>query len=254
MRIREYQSIYEAIQRKGFSHWWSGKMNAADVMVSNVITVRPDTSVAEIAEILLTNRISGMPVVDEAGALLGIISEGDLIHRVEVGTERRRSWWLELLSGKQILAHEFIKAHARKAADLMTHPVITVKPDTPLSDLACLLDKHRIKRVPVTENGKLVGIVSRANLVQALFNPRQAIASEKTITNSALREKILAQLRLEPWWPSDVNVIVDDGTVELWGVVESQVEKDAIRVAIEGTPGVHSISNHLSVHQRISHL
>ena len=229
-------------------------MNAADVMTSNVISVRADASVGEIAEILLTNRISGVPVVDDAGDLIGIVSEGDLIHRVEVGTERRRAWWLELLSSKQILAHEFIKAHARKAADLMTRHVITVRPDTPLSDLASLLDKHGIKRVPVTENGKLVGIVSRANLVQALFKPRQDTVAEKAVTDSALRDKILAQLKFEPWWPGDVNVIVRDGAVELWGIVESQVENDAIRVAIEEIPGVRSISNHISTSQRISHL
>jgi len=229
-------------------------MNAADVMTSNVISVRADASVGEIAEILLTNRISGVPVVDDAGDLIGIVSEGDLIHRVEVGTERRRSWWLELLSSKQILAHEFIKAHARKAADLMTRHVITVRPDTPLSDLASLLDKHGIKRVPVTENGKLVGIVSRANLVQALFKPRQDTVAEKAVTDSALRDKILAQLKFEPWWPGDVNIIVRDGAVELWGIVESQVENDAIRVAIEEISGVRSISNHISTSQRISHL
>ena len=229
-------------------------MNAADVMTSNVISVRADASVGEIAEILLTNRISGVPVVDDAGNVIEIVSEGDLIHRVEVGTERRRSWWLELLSSKQILAHEFIKAHARKAADLMTRHVITVKPDTPLSDLAGLLDKHGIKRVPVTENGKLVGIVSRANLVQALFKPRRDTAAEKAVTDSALREKILAQLKFEPWWPGDVNVIVRNGAVELWGIVESQVENDAIRIAIEEIPGVRSISNHISTNQRISHL
>jgi CBS domain-containing protein len=229
-------------------------MNAADVMTSNVISVRADASVGEIAEILLTNRISGVPVVDDAGDLIGIVSEGDLIHRVEVGTERRRSWWLELLSSKQILAHEFIKAHARKAADLMSRHVITVRPDTPLSDLASLLDKHGIKRVPVTENGKLVGIVSRANLVQALFKPRQDTVAEKAVTDSALRDKILAQLKFEPWWPGDVNVIVRDGAVELWGIVESQVENDAIRVAIEEISGVRSISNHISTSQRISHL
>jgi len=229
-------------------------MNAADVMTSNVISVRADASVGEIAEILLTNRISGVPVVDDAGDLIGIVSEGDLIHRVEVGTERRRSWWLELLSSKQILAHEFIKAHARKAADLMTRHVITVRPGTPLSDLASLLDKHGIKRVPVTENGKLVGIVSRANLVQALFKPRQDTVAEKAVTDSALRDKILAQLKFEPWWPGDVNIIVRDGAVELWGIVESQVENDAIRVAIEEISGVRSISNHISTSQRISHL
>ena len=229
-------------------------MNAADVMTSNVISVRADASVGEIAEILLTNRISGVPVVDDAGDLIEIVSEGDLIHRVEVGTERRRSWWLELLSSKQILAHEFIKAHARKAADLMTRHVITVRPGTPLSDLASLLDKHGIKRVPVTENGKLVGIVSRANLVQALFKPRQDTVAEKAVTDSALRDKILAQLKFEPWWPGDVNIIVRDGAVELWGIVELQVENDAIRVAIEEISGVRSISNHISTSQRISHL
>jgi len=120
--------------------------------------------------------------------------------------------------------------------------------------LHSLLDKHGIKRVPVTENGKLVGIVSRANLVQALFKPRQDTVAEKAVTDSALRDKILAQLKFEPWWPGDVNVIVRDGAVELWGIVESQVENDAIRVAIEEVPGVRSISNHISTSQRISHL
>ena len=154
-------------------------MNAADVMVSNVITVRSDAAVEQIAEILLTNRISAVPVVDESGRLVGIVSEGDLIHRVEAGTERHRAWWLELLSARDILEHEFIKSHARKAADLMTRPVITVQPDTPLSDLAALLEKHRIKRVPVVQDGKLVGIVSRANLIQALVRSGREMGPDK---------------------------------------------------------------------------
>ncbi|MGC1091637.1 MAG: CBS domain-containing protein, partial [Pseudolabrys sp.] len=114
-------------------------MRAADVMVTNVITVRSDTSVREIAEILLANRISAVPVLDKAGNMVGIVSEGDLIHRVEVGTERHPSWWLEFMAGKQTLAQEFIKSHARRAADLMTRNVITVKADTPLGELASLL-------------------------------------------------------------------------------------------------------------------
>ncbi len=226
-------------------------MYAADVMVSNVITVRSDTSVGRIAEILLANRISAVPVVDEAGKLVGIVSEGDLIHRVEAGTERHRSWWLELLTGSETLAHEFIKSHGRKAADLMTYPVITVKPDMPLSELASLLEKHRIKRVPVMDNGKIVGIVSRANLIQALVNPQHKIATDKTNESSASRDEALAQLRAQPWWPSDVNVVVRDGTVELWGIVASEVEKDAIRVAVEVIPGVQSISNNLSVNKHM---
>ena len=117
-------------------------MKAADVMVTAVITVHPDTSVAKIAEVLLANRISAVPVVNDKGALVGIVSEGDLIHRVEAGTERHRSWWLELLTGKEVLAYEFVKSHARKAADVMTHKVVSVTPDTPLADIASLLEKH----------------------------------------------------------------------------------------------------------------
>lgn len=226
-------------------------MNAADVMVSNVITVRSDASVEKIAEILLANRISAVPVVDEGGGLVGIVSEGDLIHRVEAGTERHRSWWLELLTVKEILAREFIKSHARKAADVMTHPVVTVKPDTPLSELASLLEKHRIKRVPVMSDGKIVGIVSRANLIQALVSHGKEIIPAASVGDAALRDNVLAQLRSQPWWPNDVNVVVRNGTVELWGIVESEVEKDAIRIAVEVTPGVRTISNNLSVNKHM---
>ncbi|MGA9563070.1 MAG: CBS domain-containing protein [Pseudolabrys sp.] len=235
---------------KGYER--SIKMRAADVMVTNVITVRSDTSVREIAEILLANRISAVPVLDKAGNMVGIVSEGDLIHRVEVGTERHPSWWLEFMAGKQTLAQEFIKSHARRAADLMTRNVITVKADTPLGELASLLDKHRIKRVPVVDDsGKIIGIVSRANLVQALINLRPEIAPDKTIGDSVLRGNILAQLRSEPWWPGGVEIIVHSGAVELWGIVESQVQKDAIRIAIEVMPGVRTVSDNLSVQQRV---
>lgn len=222
-------------------------MNAADVMVTNVISVRSDTTVEKIAETLLTNRISAVPVLDAAGGLVGIVSEGDLIHRVEADTERHRSWWLELLTGREILAREFVKSHSRKAADVMTRPVITVKPETPLSDLAYLLEKHRIKRVPVLVNGKLAGIVSRANLIQALVRRGNEIIPDEKLGDAALRAKVLAQLRSKPWWPDDINVIVDDGTVELWGFVDSEAEKDAIRVAVEVTPGVRTVANNLSL-------
>jgi CBS domain-containing protein len=226
-------------------------MNAADVMVANVITVRSDTPVERIAETLLANRISAVPVLDADEKMVGIVSEGDLIHRVEAGTERHRAWWLELLTGTETLAHEFIKSHARKAADLMSHPVISVRPDTPLDELAALLDKHRIKRVPVVENGKLVGIVSRANLIQALIRRRPDSGTGK-VDDTTLHDNILAQLRPHPWWSDDVNIVVRDGKVELWGIVESDVQKDAIRVAIEGVPGVRSIANNLAVDDHLS--
>ena len=227
-------------------------MNAADVMVSKVISVGPNASVVTIAETLLANRISAVPVVDDGGVLLGIVSEGDLIHRVETGTEQPRAWWLEFFIGKEALAREFIKSHGRKAADVMTQPAITVKPDTPLGELASLLEKHRIKRVPVVKGGKIVGIVSRSNLVQALVTLGTGIKPSASANDSILRDDLLGRLRLQPWWTNSINVIVKDGTVELWGYVDSQAAGDAIRIAAEETPGVRQVSNNLAIEIRPS--
>ena len=222
-------------------------MKAADVMATNVITVRLDTPVATIAEVLLANRISAVPVVNDKNVLVGIVSEGDLIHRVEAGTERHRSWWLELLTGKETLAHEFVMSHARKAADVMTRPVISVQPDTLLGDIASLLEKHRIKRVPVASNGKIVGIVSRANLIQALVSLNRA-KTEASVDDLTLHGNILEQLRSKPWVdPSTISILVNNGSVELWGIVDSETEKNAIRVAVEVTPGVRQVANKLVV-------
>jgi CBS domain-containing protein len=227
------------------------KMKAADVMATNVITVRLDTPVAKIAEVLLANHISAVPVVNEKDDLVGIVSEGDLIHRVESGTERHRSWWLELLTGKEILAYEFVKSHARKAVDVMTRPVVSVKPDTLLGEIASLLEKHRIKRVPVVTNGKIAGIVSRANLVQALVSLGGAKKADASVDDQTLRSNILEQLQSKPWVdPLTISVVVNNGNVELWGVVDSETEKHAIRVAVEVTPGVRQVSNKLVVEHR----
>ena len=228
-------------------------MKAADVMVSDVITVHMDTPVAKIAEVLLANRISAVPVVNDKDAIVGIVSEGDLIHRVEAGTERHRSWWLELLAGKETLAQEFVKSHARKAADVMTRSVVSVKPDTPLADIASLLEKHGIKRVPVVNNGKIAGIVSRANLVQALVSLGQAKTSVASVDDTTLHSNILAQLRSKSWLdPTTINVVVNNGTVELWGIVDSVAEKNAIRVAVEVTPGVRQVFDKLVIEHRMN--
>jgi CBS domain-containing protein len=229
-------------------------MNASDVMVTNVIAVGPNASVQEVANILLTNRISAAPVVDDDGELIGIISEGDLIRRAELGTERRRSWWLEIFASesKEDLAIEFVKSHASKVGDIMTREVITATPGTPLRDVAALLEKNRIKRVPIVERGRVVGIVSRANLVQALATLGKKI-EPGTTSDSVIREKVMAQLSSEPWSRfSTLNATIQGGTVELWGVVETEAEKEAARVAAEVVPGVRAVENNVIVRPLIS--
>jgi CBS domain-containing protein len=223
-------------------------MKAADVMVRNVITVGPDACVQDVAQILLSARISGVPVVAPNGELLGIVSEGDLMRRVEAGTGRPRPWWLALFVGKETLAAEFIREHARKVADVMTRRVITATPDTPLSKIANLLEKNAIKRVPIVDGGKLVGIVSRANLLQALASLTKQVEVATEVNDSQIRDKVLTQLNTEPWTRTSlINVIVQDGTVELWGIVESASEKKAVRVAAEATPGVRAVNDNLIV-------
>src|SRR5262249_42741736 len=143
-------------------------MKAADMMTSDLVTIRPDASVRDAAWILLTHRISAVPVVDGQGHLLGIVSERDLLHRVEAGTERHRSWWSEFNASPEILATEYVKAHSRKVSDVMTKNPVTVGPDTPALEIADLIEERRIKRVPVVQHGKLVGVMSRADFLGAL--------------------------------------------------------------------------------------
>jgi CBS domain-containing protein len=222
-------------------------MNAADVMVTNVITVGPDARVQDVAHIFLTNRISAVPVVGSDGKILGIVSEGDLMRRAEAGTGRRRSWWLALLTGTDALAAEYVKEHSRMVADVMTRHVITAAPETPLGDIADILEKKGIKRVPIVKDGRIVGIVSRANLLQALASLRKQIEGGAP-NDMKVREAVLERLKAAPWSrPSLINVIVQDGMVELWGIVESSTQKKVVRVAAEETPGVRAVNDNLIV-------
>jgi CBS-domain-containing membrane protein len=222
-------------------------MNAAEVMTTNVITVKPEASVQEVAQILLANRISALPVVDGNGELCGIVSEGDLLRRAEAGTEERRSWWLQAFRSSESLATEFVKSHSRRVADVMTADVITVKPDTGVEQIAGLLQRKHIKRVPVVRDGEVIGIVSRANLLQAVANPHHGYETNQE-KNSELRERVLAQLKDKPWTnAATINVLTHDGIVDLWGITNSEKEKQAIRVAVEVTPGVTAVNDNLAV-------
>jgi CBS domain-containing protein len=219
-------------------------MKARDVMVSPVITVKPHSSVREAAQIFLDRRISAVPVVDDQEKLVGIVSEGDLLHRSEAGTQRRRSSWLRLLTGNETLAAEYVKAHARKVADVMTRNVITATPDTPLHEIASTLEKNAIKRVPIVSNGRLVGLVSRANLIQAVASGQKEL--EIPLSDTTIRNQLLSHLEEQPWaHTSLLNVTVNGGVVDLWGITSSDVEKKAIRVAAESMPGVRAVNDNV---------
>lgn len=222
-------------------------MKAADVMVVNVITVGPDACVKDVAHIMLTNRISALPVVGADGQLLGIVSEGDLLRRAETDTSRRYSWLQMLITGRDTLAAHYVKENSRKVVDVMTKSVVIATPATPLREIATLLEKNAIKRVPIVKNGKLVGIVSRANLMQALASlPEEP--KPPGPHDFVLREKIVARIAAEPWARSSlINVIVHDGSVDLWGVVSTPSEKDAVRVAAEITPGVRAVKDNMII-------
>jgi CBS domain-containing protein len=221
-------------------------MNASDVMTVRAITIAPDATVQAAAKLMLERGVSALPVLDKGGKLVGIISEGDLIRRTETGTERKPSWWLTFISGPDQLAYDFVKAHGTKVSDVMTKDVVTAKPDTPLNEVARLLEDNRIKRVPVVEGGMVIGIVSRANLLQALASAKPRPAAQPS--DSELRDTIIDKLSAQPWsHPSLLNPIVADGVVELWGMVLSPTERNAVRVLVEETPGVRGINDHLAV-------
>jgi len=219
-------------------------MKAADIMVKDVVTAGPEASVRELATIMLERRISGMPVVDGGGRLLGIVSEGDLIRRPEIDTDRVKLGWLRLLLSDEARARDFVKSHGRKAREVMTQPAISVTADAPLAEVVRLMERHRIKRLPVVEKGKLVGLVTRADLLRA-FVARQAEAPAAQ-SDEQLRARIIAMLRHEDWATSAyVHVQVEGGVAQLWGTVESEEQREALIVAVRGVPGVKQVRPHL---------
>ena len=225
-------------------------MRAMDVMTTNVITVDPNTSVQALATLLSERGISGVPVVD-SDKLIGIVSEGDLLHRAETGTERRterrRSRWLDSIGSDQEAARDYVKAHGRTVREIMTREVITVSDTTDLADIATLLETKRIRRVPVLRDGKLVGIVSRANLVRALAMTKSEPTIEADSDDRTIREKLLAELKGQEWvhmWAADI--IVRDRVVHLWFSDDrSEEERQALRVAAENIPGVRQVQEHI---------
>jgi CBS domain-containing protein len=220
-------------------------MQAKDVMTSTVISVQPDVTVLQAARQMLQHHISGLPVIDHDGELVGILSEGDFLRRRETGTERRRSRWLEFLMGPGRLAVEYSHSHGTKVTEVMTTDVHTVTEDTNLEDVVELMERRRIKRVPVMRAKKVVGMVTRSNLMHAMVS--LARAEPKSAKNdAAIRETLLAEMQKETWAPvAMVNVVVRDGVVELWGVIIDERQRDALKVAAENIPGVRAVKDHM---------
>lgn len=224
-------------------------MKALDVMTSKVVTVSPETSISEIAKLFLRHRISAVPVADGDRRVLGMVSEGDLLHRAETETESKRPWWLAMIAGTEEQARDYVKSHGQRAGDVMSTKLVTVAEDAPLAEIAQLLEERRIKRVPVTRNGKLVGIVSRADLVRALASRSEtAPATSSSPSDQAIREDLLRTLESNGWIrPNEVTVIVTDGVIHMWGAVESDEIRQAVRVAAENVSGARSVESHIGL-------
>lgn len=219
-------------------------MNAGDIMTKDVISVGPETPVREIAMLMLERRISGVPVVDGEQRVLGIVSEGDLIRRPEIETDHAPMGWLSMFLSDQERARDFVKSHGRKAREVMTQPAIGVAPDTPLPDVVRLMERHRIKRLMVVDQGKLAGLVTRADLLRAMVAHKDD--SPAASSDRDLRERVDTMLRGEDWATSAfVNVSVENGVAHLWGTVESASQREALILAVRGVPGIRDVQPHL---------
>ena len=220
-------------------------MNAKDVMTPSVISTAPDASVSAAAHLMLQNKISGLPVIDSSGKLVGIVTEGDFLRRSEIGTQRRRPRWIEFFVGPGRLADEYSRSSGRTISDVMTHDIYTVDSDASLEHIVRVMERHRIKRVPVVEGGKVIGIVTRANLLHALASIADEIAPSSAGDNS-IREQIFAELKRQTWAPvSMIDVTVRNGVVQLSGSLTDERQRQALRILAENIPGVRKVQDHL---------
>ncbi len=219
-------------------------MRAHQIMTRSVITIAPDATILEAAKTMLQHHVSGLPVVDAAGSLVGIVSEGDFIRRSEIGTQRKRGRWLKFLLGAGATATDYVRENGRKVSEVMTVEPITVGEDATLEDIVNTMETNHVKRLPVTENGKLVGIVSRANLLQAVAGLARDIP-DPTADDDHIRRRVIAVIEKNDWSPFGLNVIVRDGIVHLSGVITDEGSRQAAMVAAQNVAGVQKVHDHL---------
>jgi CBS domain-containing protein len=218
-------------------------MRAHQIMTRSVVTVRPDATILEAANTMLQHHVSGLPVVDAVGKLVGIVSEGDFIRRGEIGTQRKRSRWLTFLMGAD--ATQYVREHGRKVSEVMTHDPLTISEDATLEEIVNAMEANGVKRLPVMRDGKLVGIVSRANLLHAVASLAREIP-DPTADDDHIRSRIIQALEKHDWSPFGLSVIVRDGIVHLSGVITDEDSRQAAIVATENVSGVRKVHDHLS--------
>jgi len=219
-------------------------MRAHQVMTRPVITVTPDTSIIDAANIMLQRHVSGLPVVDAAGKLVGVVSEGDFIRRSEIGTGRKRGRWLRFILGPGRSASDFVHEHGMKVSEVMTKSPLTITEDTALAEIVQLMEKNHIKRLPVMRGTQVVGIVSRSNLLQAVASLARQVP-DPTADDDHIRNRVIDTLEKNDWCPFGLSVIVKDGIVHLNGVITEERSRQAAVVAAETIDGVKKVHDHL---------
>jgi CBS domain-containing protein len=221
-------------------------MQAKDIMSREVVTVAADETVVQAAQAMLQRRFSGLPVVDAAGALVGIVTEGDFLRRVETGTLRRRPQWIEFLMGSGQQAAEYTQAAGRVVRDVMTRDVCTVNEDTPVQEIVDLMERHHVKRLPVMRGSELVGIVTRQDLVRALIRATPAAQPAAAGDDEVIRQQIVEALNAHSWVPLAIRPVVTNGWVKLVGTVFDDRQREALRVLVENVPGVKGVEDQLT--------
>ena len=226
-------------------------MQARDVMTKDVVTVGPDTTVGDIAALLVSHRIGAVPVVSGDRKLIGIVSQTDLVHRSETGTEKRRKWWLEAFADPDAKAREYVKSHGHKAQEVMTRVIVSVSEGASLAEVADVLDTHRIRQVPVVSDGRLAGMISRADLVRALAEVSITAPAARS-DSGALQKAIWDQIKAQSWLKTAfVNLSVKDGVVDLWGAVDSDDQRRALAVLVKGVPGVVKVEDNVTLFPKV---
>jgi CBS domain-containing protein len=221
------------------------EMIVADLMTKDLVTVLPETSLADAARIMLARHLSGLLVLDHVGALLGVVTEGDLIQRTELGTDDGHPTWLKAFLMPSRLAADYVKTHGRHVSEVMTSPPECVTPQTALEVAAAVMHKRHIKRLPVVENGRPVGVISRSDLLGALARKLIQTSGSKP-SDEVIGDNIKATLEKESWAPkSGIHVLVTNGVVTLEGVIMSDEEHKAVRVIAENAIGVMDVEDRL---------